>query len=214
MISHPHWARAPTFAQVAAAIPSNARRRAVDGRATIGCSFNHDGTLRDCRVLSENPPGLGFGLAAQGLTRQFQLQTIGLPTGFRVRDAGVVIPFSFPANAGATDAPVLGRPRWVTRPNADSAATAYPAAALAANVSGSGLVACSVGPNGALADCAVVSETPEGQGFGAAALRLSTAFTMGLWSDEGLPTHGARVTLPIMFRPPPPADAPPASPAP
>lgn len=36
----------------------------ADGVVTLECQFNRDGRLRDCIVLSETPPGQGFGQAA------------------------------------------------------------------------------------------------------------------------------------------------------
>jgi hypothetical protein len=58
---------------------------------------------------------------------------------------------------------------------------------------GSADIDCAVAPGGRLADCRVVKETPDGFGFGAAALRLSALFRM----KDG--HKGERTRIPINF---------------
>ncbi len=60
-------------------------------------------------------------------------------------------------------------------------------------------LACDVGPGGHLAHCAIESQSPDGLGFGAAALALSTQFQVSVWTDEGLPTVGGRLNVPIRY---------------
>jgi TonB family protein len=55
----------------------------------------------------------------------------------------------------------------------DPSAVYYPAAARAAGVEGSATVRCSRNEHLALVNCSLVSETPTGQGFGAAALAMA-----------------------------------------
>ena len=85
----------------------------------------------------------------------------------------------------------------------------YPAAAREANIaSGRVVMNCLVGTDGRLTDCNVKSDEPKGYGFGEAAMALSADFQVGKWSDEGLPTIGGRVDVPIRYEL---ADEPPAT---
>jgi TonB family protein len=62
-------------------------------------------------------------------------------------------------------------------------------------------VRCKVAPQGRLSDCAVISETPTGAGFGQAALRLAPKFRA---TPEAAQRMAGSVTLPIRFAGPPP----------
>jgi TonB family protein len=68
--------------------PVRARDNRVSGRATLDCLVGANGAL-SCTVLSEEPPGYGFGESALQIAREFRLaaQTReGAPTsGGRVR---------------------------------------------------------------------------------------------------------------------------------
>jgi periplasmic protein TonB len=104
-----------------------------------------------------------------------------------------------PANTLATSpAPPKPReaPRWVRRPSADDIARVYPDRALTAHPSGKVVISCKIDPAGKMAGCTVVSETPPGAGFGAAALALAPEFQMSP------PLAGATMTIPIHFQAP------------
>jgi hypothetical protein len=58
-----------------------------------------------------------------------------------------------------------------------------------------------------LKDCTVQRQSPEGLGFGDAALALSGLFQVSVWTDEGLPTVGGRVSVPIRYEAALPAPA-------
>lgn len=70
IISEDDWLRRPTPEQLAAAKPPAAR---VRGDVVMYCMVTYDGGLGDCQVVSETPAGLGFGAAATGLARAFQV---------------------------------------------------------------------------------------------------------------------------------------------
>lgn len=59
-IRNPAWAQHPVPAYPAAALDAGADA----GSASVRCIAQADGALSSCSVLSETPPGLGFGAAA------------------------------------------------------------------------------------------------------------------------------------------------------
>ena len=91
-------------------------------------------------------------------------------------------------------------PKFAAVPTPDEVAAVFPARALADRVYGRATVSCVVTADAGLASCEVKSETPEGYGFGAAAIAI--AQKVRLKPDE-LP---ARLDLPMRFDPPPPPE--------
>ncbi|WP_374514160.1 M56 family metallopeptidase [Brevundimonas sp.] len=59
-IRNPAWAQHPIPAYPAAALEAGANA----GSASVRCIAQTDGALSDCAMLTETPPGLGFGAAA------------------------------------------------------------------------------------------------------------------------------------------------------
>jgi protein TonB len=70
----PQWIRRPTEAEMMKLIPIEALRGQVGGTAILACLVRPDNRAHRCKVLSESPPGLGFGLAAQRLSRGFLIK--------------------------------------------------------------------------------------------------------------------------------------------
>lgn len=68
----PRLVTGPTIGQIRACHPRNARRRY--GRAELSCVIRADRRLEACRVVSEDPPGLGFGAAGQCAVVNFRFQ--------------------------------------------------------------------------------------------------------------------------------------------
>jgi TonB family protein len=64
---------------------------------------------------------------------------------------------------------------------------------------GKAMIECIVSTRGLLEKCSVALETPQGHGFGAAALAMSSVFLMRPMTRDGLPVGGARVVIPIGF---------------
>lgn len=66
----------------------------------------------------------------------------------------------------------------------------YPSRALNNSVSGSAEIECVVQPDYTLKDCTVLSETPEGYGFGKATIKLFETYTKIDPTDSHAPTIG------------------------
>jgi len=98
---------------------------------------------------------------------------------------------------------LIGKPQWTALPTGQAMIGAYPAAARAAKAGTARVqMRCVIAEDGAATACALVSETPEGLGFGEAALSLAPHFRLSIWSDEGLPIVGGQVIIPLRYEPP------------
>jgi len=108
-----------------------------------------------------------------------------------------------PAPTPAPEAPaiiepvVITDPVWVERPR--NPERFYPREAFMQEIAGEVVLDCDVGLNGRL-DCAIVSETPEGRGFGDAALRIAGAHIMRPPTRNGVPAP-ARYRMVVPFSP-------------
>jgi protein TonB len=77
-------------------------------------------------------------------------------------------------------------------------------------VAGHAAIECTVQPDLTLGGCVVQSEEPLDQGFGAAALKLSTLFKMRPTTKDGRPVNGGKVVIPIRFELPAEPSPPPS----
>ena len=81
--------------------------------------------------------------------------------------------FSLFAAAAVAAAPQqIANPSWRSRPSGDQMSAVYPAHAAQQRIGGRAMINCVANVNGLLEACQVVSESPTGEGFGAAALLL------------------------------------------
>lgn len=105
-----------------------------------------------------------------------------------------------PAQSPPPRPAVMGpyRPDWMEKPSADDLSDFYPAHAARHAISGKATIVCKVRPDGLLSDCVVEQESPPGEHFGEAALKLSKKFRM-IPPDD--PTAApATVTVPLVFQ--------------
>jgi TonB family protein len=194
------WAAVPTLAEMAAAFPDRAVKAKVDsGSVTLQCNITADGHLRACDVTSESPSGRGFGAAARTLAADFQAPTA--PSGSPLlKNSAVIFTVGF-ANPKAEKAERLtGKVRILEGIRGADAIAAMPAKAKDAGItSAEAILGCIVQGDGHVV-CTVDSETPQGFGFGEAAVGLSSKIRADIWSEEGLPTIGAPVRVLISFK--------------
>lgn len=193
------WRRAPTYAEVLAAYPAKARAQKTGGMATLDCKIEKDGRLRECRVLREAPKGMGFAGAARSLSTLFVTPT-ATNKGESIAGSRAHVNITFAADALDSSSPVIGKPKWSRVPAVNDLAAVMPSEARKAKVYKSRVVmTCKVVADGAVEGCRVDSEDPAGLGYGQAALKLTPYFGLAVWSDEGLPTIGGSVTIPLRF---------------
>lgn len=99
-------------------------------------------------------------------------------------------------------------PDWRSKPTAEHIAQYYPELAMLLSLSGRAILSCQVETTGRLRACAVPTESPQGLGFGAAALKLAPHFEMTPRLVNGKPAAGGDVQIPIRFVLPPLAPTP------
>jgi Gram-negative bacterial TonB protein C-terminal len=110
----PIWVRRVNPAYVATLFPAAAAKAGLkSGRAQVECTVQHDGTLKDCVVSSEDPAGMGFGDAALTIASVMAMNpwtSQGTPVdGARIR---LPLRLELPAEgpAATPTQPVTGKP--------------------------------------------------------------------------------------------------------
>ena len=204
-VSNLPWSKAPTVAEVLAAYPAKARAAGLAGHTSVDCAFRKDGKVEGCEVVSEEPIANGFGIAARALAATF----VGpgpTPDGQSLARAHTLIPIVFSVSP-AGEAPLLtGKLRWTAGPSVAAFETVFAPIAREMNYPVvRATVGCTVGPAGVLINCETLSEEPADHRIGAAAIGLAGKFSLGLWTETGSPTVGAKVQLPLRYNMPQPA---------
>jgi hypothetical protein len=206
-ITRPRWYALPSAKDVAKVYPAAAAGRYPGGRAVIGCTVTVGGALENCRLVSEDPPGVGFGEAALAMSPLFRLYpkgsdgkslaggTVRVPIVFGAPDADIVLP---PLPPGGLR---FGQVLWLETPTRRRLGGVYPSQAARRNLAGRVVLHCKAGQTGQLVDCAVVEEDPVGQGFAAASLRVAGDFRMRMTAMDGRPiAPGTTIQAPLRFR--------------
>ncbi|HZZ37384.1 MAG TPA: energy transducer TonB [Caulobacteraceae bacterium] len=193
------WEGAPSFAEMAAAYPSKGRELRIGGHVVLGCRLTGDGQLHSCFDVTEQPTGAGFLGAAKKLIDRFSAPRT-FTDGQPLKDVVVHVPITFVPEMLDAGEHQIHKPKWTHFPDVNELAAAYPKAARAANItSGRVVLSCSVRAEGRLGDCAVDSQEPSGMGFDQTALALAPQFQVVVWTEDGLPTVGGRLRMPVRY---------------
>ena len=92
------------------------------------------------------------------------------------------------------------KPVWVEQPTLRTLMSVYPSAALDNGAQGMAVIDCQVADDGTLRACTVEQQKPAKYPFGEAGLKLASRFRMQAKDEDGRPTAGAGVRIPILFR--------------
>jgi TonB family protein len=198
---------------IAAWYPAGAKAKGLEGEATISCRRMPHGAPAGCFVVSQSPPGAGFGDAALVIAaRAKDDPSVDVPAPYV--QAYHPITFSFRLKPTLSIEPNLLLPyavqpsEWFGPPDAgDDLSHYYPHRAQRLGIPGRAVLDCRAFADGHLDDCAVASESPPDQGFGHAAVLMARKFKVK-------PGPGGRLVIPIDFAlptktpPPPPVLAP------
>jgi TonB family protein len=198
VLSIGRWIDAPSYADVAAAYPEKARAKGIGGHVSLNCTLKADGHLRFCDKILAEPEGQGFDAAAKQLALKFVAPST--VDGKTVKGMITQVAFSFTPTMLTDAEPEIGKPHWTLLPTGEQMVSALPsdrkdAQPMTVRVR----LDCLVVAGGKVDDCKVVSEAPANQGFGVAALSSAKYFEVSIWSEDGLPTVGGRVFIPIRY---------------
>ena len=94
---------------------------------------------------------------------------------------------------------VITNPDWAALPSGKDMADFYPPSATRNEIEGRATIECHINSAGLLFECHVLDEQPLGEGFGVAALALSTKFKMRPATRNGVAVDGGIVRFPIRF---------------
>lgn len=84
------WVRTPRGEDLSAVYPPAAMSANIEGRAVLDCSLTAAGEVTACRVVSETPAGMGFGVAAVTLAQTTMraaptnVRRVHIPVTFRL----------------------------------------------------------------------------------------------------------------------------------
>ena len=94
---------------------------------------------------------------------------------------------------------LITEPDWLRRPSVPDLARHFPARAAEQRISGQAEIECRVDRRGRVDDCIVLSESPEGEGFGAATVAIAQYFLMTPRQADGQPLDEGLVAIPIRW---------------
>ncbi len=194
VITHPDWLTRPSDSEWGAAYPDYDLRHKISGEAVITCVVNVRGLLEACQVVSESPPGDGFGRAALLLAPRYSMTPVSGPDGPIA--AVVNIPISFEiARSEPTRASTHAE--WIREPRL--ADMVWPGVAWYGHISGHAVLDCVIASDAKLRPCAVVEDTPAGRGFAQAAITFLEPAKMRPPVVDGAPVQNAHVRMTVDF---------------
>ncbi|HZZ33423.1 MAG TPA: TonB family protein [Phenylobacterium sp.] len=225
------WARVATVADVMREYPPQARKSGLTADVLVKCATNRDSNqFEGCAAVTVESPSdrslspssrKAFGDAAIRVLGTYRLKNGGVAPDFTLPSPGYyTIRFSeHPLMPGGpkpeqvttrapkelpipAEAKVVTSPNWAETPAPADFARAYPAKADQDALGGMVTLDCLFAADGRLTACRVASETPPEDGFGAAALKVSSLFRAKLTSLDGTAVAGGRVRIPIRFMAP------------
>jgi len=201
--TNPSWITRPSGADFAQFYPPAAMEQGVVGFAQLMCTVKLD-TTTTCAVTYESPEGWGFGEAALGISQSFRMAP-STQDGVAVAGGLASVPIRFATHVSGEETRDWGvvLPQWEAAPNLERVNAVYPLRARAQSVRGRATLSCTVDEDRTLS-CDVVRETPEGAGFGAAALVLASEFRVWEQETSFVSQHReAPFFLPVNFGAPP-----------
>lgn len=109
------------------------------------------------------------------------------------------IPVAVDPPAAPPQPSIITNPTFLERPNARDFERFFPPRALERGTSGRVVLDCIVQADGRI-NCTVSSEDPPGWGFGEASLRAAREFRVAPATQDGRPTSGGRIRVPMTWR--------------
>jgi len=166
--AQPIWAEQPGPEDFAKFYPPTTDGPAK-GLARIECKVAPDGVLSDCRVLSEDPTGAGFGPYAQSIAMKFR----ATPEAAKKMNGAVVLPIRF---GPAEEAPPSRAARFQRNgayKRLGDAGPYYPDRAARTGQTAVVDADCRVADDAKLHGCRIVSVSNPGYGFEFAFLKMA-----------------------------------------
>jgi protein TonB len=90
----PKWLRTPDADAFARYYPPQAAHLGIGGRAVVHCRVSAAGTLVDCAIVEEDPPGYGFGEAVLKMMPMFKMRPM-VVNGVATDGGEINIPIRF-----------------------------------------------------------------------------------------------------------------------
>jgi TonB family protein len=140
----------------------------------------------------------GSGAPPSMAVREEEPEEIKLPEEEEEKpDEDVFAEFPPAPDSGGTLS--IGEVAWIREPTSRDFARYFPRQALDDGQSGRVTLDCAIAGNGRL-DCSVGSESPQGYGFGDAAMNISRQLRVQSRLPDGSPAAGRRMRLPLSFQ--------------